>query len=243
MLRIVLCDDEPAWCSLLADMVADWAEQRRIEVKTDLCGNADQFFFIWEDEKNMDILLLDIDMPGMDGMRLAHRLRDMGESMQIIFVTGFPEHAQEGYEVDALSYLLKPVKKEQLFACLDKAESRLGRREPELVEQTAEGIVKIRLRDLYFLESMAHDVMLYCRNRPDPIRCRTGIRHMEQKLREKSSSFFRLHRSYLINLACVERIGRREVALEDGTRLPVPRGRWKELNEAYLDYYRGRRNV
>lgn len=238
MLHITICDDEPVQLSLLEAFVTDWARQKNAEIKIDLCKNADQFLFLWEEKKDIDILLLDIEMPGMNGILLAHKLRDMGENLQILFVTGMTEFALEGYDVDAVSYLLKPVRRERLFACLDKAQARCGQKEPELLLESVGELVRVKLMDISYLESLGHDTMVHCLSRTEPVRCKKGILQMERRLQQESASFFKIHRSCLINLAHVERITRKEVQMETSERLPIARGRWEELNRAYLNYYR-----
>lgn len=240
MMHIMICEDEPSQLKLLEGMVKEWAKRAKAEVQVDLCQSAEAFFFLWEEKKNTDIAVLDIEMPGMDGMELARRLRRMGEDLEILFVTGLADYALEGYEVDAISYLLKPVEMQRFSACLEKAWERRRKREPELVVEGAGEVVKVRLSDICYLESAAHNTMLYCRNRGQAVLSKTGILQMERQLAEKSSVFFKIHRSYLINLAYVERIAKKEVVMEDGQRLPIARGRWEAVNEAYLRYYRGR---
>lgn len=241
MLHIMICDDEPAQLALLDGLVKGWAKREGIVPKIALCKNADQFFFLWEEKKDTDILLLDIEMPGMDGMSLAKRLRSMGEGLQIIFVTGLTDYVLEGYDVDAVSYLLKPVKAERLYACLDKAKEKCAKKIPELLLETAGEVRKAKLSDICYLESAAHDTMVYCRHMEEAIRCKTGILQMEQQLSQMGGVFFKIHRSYLINLACVERISKKEVLMEMKQSLPIARGKWDGLNQAYLSYYRGRR--
>lgn len=238
MLRLAICDDEPVQLSFLEAAVTDWAKQTNTELKIDLCKNADQFLFLWEEKKDIDILLLDIDMPGMSGISLARRLRSMGESLQIIFVTGVADYVLEGYDVDAVSYLLKPVKKERLLACLDRAKGRCGKKEPEFVLEVSGEIVKVKLSDICYLESAAHDTLIFSIHAKEPLRCKTGILEMERQLQTESASFFKIHRSYLINLSHVDRISRKEVVMETAAVLPIARGKWEACNQAYLDYYR-----
>lgn len=244
MLRIAICDDEPAQRALLEAYVGEWGMLRQQEVDMALVGSAEQFLFHWE-ERRRDILLLDIDMPGGDGLSLARRLRSQGEDVQIVFVTGLAEYALEGYDVDAVSYLIKPVEKERLFTCLDKALARCGREAPALLLDTPGGMARVRVRDICYLESDAHDTWVHCAGEKEPVRCRAGIRQVEERLEQQGESFFELHffkihRSYLVNLAYVNRIERKEAVMDSGEALPVARNRWEALNRAYLDYYRGR---
>lgn len=239
MLQITICDDETAQRSLLDACVREWGALRQLEADILLVGSAEQFLFHWE-ERRMDILLLDIDMPGTDGLSLARRLRSQGEDVQIIFVTGLAEYALEGYDVDAVSYLIKPVEKERLFVCLDRALERSGREVPALLLDTPGGVARVRIRDICYLESDAHDTWVHCAREKESIRCRVGIRQLEERLGQQGSSFFKIHRSYLVNLSYVKRIEKKEAVMDSGEALPVARNRWEALNRAYLDYYRGK---
>ena len=96
MLKFIICDDETASLSLMETLVRTWSAERKCEAKITLCRNAEQFLFLWEDKKDADIIILDIDMPGMNGIRLARRLREEGGAAQIIFATGLAEYALEG---------------------------------------------------------------------------------------------------------------------------------------------------
>lgn len=242
MLQIAICDDEPSQLALLEAFVSEWAKENRQEISLELCRNAEQFLFLMEEreekKQNVDILLLDIEMPGMDGVALAHRLREEGAGMQLLFVTGIAERAPEGYDVDAVSFLIKPVKKERLSACLDKAVSRIGRQEPTVLLETAGALERVRLRDICFLESASHDTLVYCAGRGEPVRCIQGIAQVERLLGEESRAFYKIHRTCVVGLAHVERITRREVTMEGGTVLPIARGKWEGLNRAYLAWYR-----
>ena len=121
MRKIAICDDESAQAALLEGYVTQWAAQRGETVKLCLFPSAEAFLFAWEEEKDWAVLLLDIQMGGLSGMELAKKLRKADSSLPIIFITGVPDYVEEGYEVEALHYLLKPVRPEKLFSSLDRA--------------------------------------------------------------------------------------------------------------------------
>lgn len=255
MLHLMICDDEKTQLSLLETFLKEWAAKRKYETEIRFCQNAGQFLFFQEEKGKTDILLLDIDMPGMNGISLAHKLREKGEAVQIIFVTGLSDYVLEGYDVEAVSYLIKPVEKEKLFSCLDKAAERCRREEPALLLETAGGVARVKVRDVCYLESDAHDTQVHCIGVPDGrggkkgalaagqvqvIRSKMGIHQLEESFKQVSGAFFKTHRSYLVNLSYVSRIGRKDVVMDTGEALPVARGRWEALNQAYLNYYRNR---
>lgn len=239
MLHFIICDDETASLSFLETLVREWAAQRRQETAITLCRSAEQFLFVREDQAEADIMLLDIDMPGLNGIGLARRLRQEGKSVQIIFVTGLTDYVLEGYDVEAVSYLIKPVDRERLFSCLDRAEERCRKEEPVLLLELAGGTARVKLAEICYLESDAHDTQVHCMRPLDTVRSRTGIRELEERLALLGGGFFRIHRSYVVNLAYVSRIARKEVLMDSGESLPVSRSRWEALNRAYLDYYKG----
>ena len=236
MLHITLCDDEKTQLALLYSFVTEWAGQQKYELEISQYQNADRFLFMQEENPEPDILLLDIDMPGTNGLSLARHLRSKGGAAQIIFITGLTDYILEGYDVEAVSYLIKPVEKERLFSCLDKAKERCGRKTPALLLETPGGAARVKLSDIYYLESDAHDTQVHSTS--GIIRCKIGIHELETQLQALSCSFFKIHRSYLVNLSYVSRITRKDLWMDNGTSLPIARGRWESLNQAYLGYYR-----
>ena len=262
MLHVIICDDEAASLSFLETLVREWAAGRKCGIAVTPCKSAEQFLFNREDWEEADIMLLDIDMPGMNGISLARRLRQEGKRVQIIFATGLADYVLEGYDVEAVSYLIKPVEREKLFACLDRAKERCGQEEPVLLLDLAGGTARVRLAQICYLESDAHDTQVHCvrsaysmeeeppqaKSRTvqetevtavttETVRCRTGIRELEERL-ARYGGFFRIHRSYVVNLAYVSRITRKDVLMDSGETLPVSRNRWEALNRAYLNYYK-----
>lgn len=245
MLRIAICDDEPAVLSLLEEGVCAWAKERREKVEISFCENAQQFLFQEEDKEPADILLLDIEMPGMNGIDLAKKLRAGKETMQIIFITGFAGYALEGYEVDAVSYLVKPVRQEALSSSLTRALERCRRQEPVLFVETFEGRIRVKISGISYLESMGHEVFIHMTEGAGTIRSRESLTGLQKRLEEGSiqaGMFFKKpHRSYLVSIADVLRISRKELEMAgDGGHIPIARGKWEELNTAWLSYYRNR---
>lgn len=107
--RIAICDDEPEQSSALREIVDGWGRMTGAECRVSVFPSAEAFRFAYEDDSAYDILLLDVEMKGMTGIELARRLRAEGCRAEIVFITSHFEFVGEGYEVDALHYLQKPV--------------------------------------------------------------------------------------------------------------------------------------
>ena len=118
-LTIAICEDNDEQCAALRRLLDEWSLGKPFAFIIDEYISAESFLFSYP-EKTCDLLILDIEMGEINGMELAKRLREKADSLPILFVTGYSEYMNEGYEVEALHYLLKPVDKEKLFAVLDR---------------------------------------------------------------------------------------------------------------------------
>ena len=191
--KIAICDDDAGQAARLQADVTDWAHGA---CAVTCFPSAEAFRFAGDTD--WDILLLDVEMPGMSGIDLAKRLRGAGCRAEIIFITSHFECMAEGYEVDALHYLVKPVPAEKLRAVLDRAAARLAVEPPSVVIACEEGNVKLYESELLYAESFLHDLVLHTTG-PD-YRIRESISAFAGRL---SADFFRTHRSYLVNLKAV----------------------------------------
>ena len=124
-LRIAICDDSAADRDYLAGLARRWAGQRLHTVQLALYPSAESFLFAYAEDKTVQILLLDIEMGQMDGVTMARTLRKDNDGVQIIFITGYSDYIADGYEVEALHYLMKPVDESKLFSVLDRAADKL----------------------------------------------------------------------------------------------------------------------
>lgn len=168
VLQIAVCDDERAAADLIAGLARDWARGRGVEARVDTFVSADALFFSLDDGAP-DVALLDIEMPGASGMELARLLRERGERTQVVFVTGIIDHVFGGYDVDAVSYLLKPARADRLFLALDRARERLGRAEPVLVVESAGETSRVVVSRVCYVEGSGHDALVLAMRRRDTL--------------------------------------------------------------------------
>ena len=224
--KIAICDDSQADTEYLTTLVKEWAKDRTAIIKT--FPSAEAFLFNYAEEKDFDILLLDIEMGKMDGVTMAKVIRQDNESVQIVFITGYSEYIADGYDVAALHYLIKPVKTEQLLSVLDRAAERLKKNEKELLLKTADETVVMPVREIRYLDVQQNYVTVHGKT---DVTVKRTLGEFEKELDER---FFRLGRSYIVNLTCVRRISKTEVILTDGSAIPLPRGQYDALNRAII---------
>lgn len=229
--RIAICDDE---------------EKYRITLKTildKLLANIDYNIDTFDDGNNLyeafsgttyDLVFLDIEMPAVDGITLAKKIRSRSENVFIVFLTSHIEYALEGYEVNALRYLTKPVDIEKLKEVIRYVQEKQGSSRQIIIKEDGEEIL-IDINDVIYMESMNQNVRIVTAKGEHVIRYNIG--DFEDHL--KNDGFFRIHRGYLISLSKVKKLTKNDVIMEGEEALPVSRSNLRPLKEALYSYVEG----
>ena len=235
MFRIAICEDEKVVLEYESSLVREWAKARGFEAELEKYVSAEQFLFESEDKPPYDVLIFDIQMKDMNGMELAKSLRARGADSAIIFITGIPDYAIEGYEVGAVRYILKPVKAEVLHGLLDAVYAeRQKKSEDYFVLGQGADLEKIPFEKIIYIEARGHYV--YMKGAGFEREWKSAFSQAAGAFETKS--FFCLRRGLLVNLQHVSKITRTDCVLDDGEQLPVARGVYKDLNEAFIKCYR-----
>ncbi len=230
-MRIAVCDDEEKFRTQARDIIDKMAGS--LDVTVDAFSDGRKLLEAF-DRNPYDVLFLDIEMPAMDGITLAKKLRERSDSIYIVFLTGHVEYALEGYEVNALRYLTKPVKEDKLREVLRFVMDKNSTKRQLLIKEDGEEVL-INVSDIIYFEAQNQYVMIYAIDGEHLIRYNIG--DFENEL--KGDGFFRTHRGYLISLAKVKKLVKGEVLMEtpDGeVSLPVSRSNVKTLKEALYSY-------
>ena len=235
-IQIALCDDREEDVRFLEKAVRAWAEKRKYMIALRTYPSAESFLFDCEDHPP-EILLLDIEMKGMNGVKLAQELRSRGWEIPLLFITGYPDFALQGYEVSAVHYLLKPVVSEKLEAALDRAWALCGRQEASVLLPVEGGSLRVPVGQIHFAEAVGHGCTVTTETAS--IDVRIGIAELEKVLEQaEPGRFLRTHRSYLVSVPHISRIGRAFVTLDGGAELPLSRSRYQAANQAFIRYWK-----
>lgn len=231
MLNIAVVDDEQVHRDILTKYISEWKETNFPDMNIEHYDSAEAFYFAWCGDQSCDIVFLDIVMGKTNGVSLARKLREKGKDMAIVFTTGIPDYMQEGYEVEAMHYLLKPLKREKVWECLEKCFQRKETERKRFLLPGEEGLVKVDVERILYAEAEGHYCVLKCME--NRLHLKLGIRELEQKLGECGDFMF-CHRSYLVNVRRIARVGRQDIVMDDGTVVPVSRRLYNAVNERFI---------
>lgn len=234
-MRIAICDDEGALAAQVKQLVAHWGMEQGHPCFVRTFASGEELLFETADSYPFDLILLDIDLGGgnLSGLELARKIRETDAQVSLAFLTNYPGYVFEGYEVSALRYLMKPVTEENLFPLLNLALERIGQANRYLVLEVGGEQRRVEEDGILYLEARGHTVLV--ETVAGPITVKAALAALTRQL---GKDFVPTHRSFLVNLRHVERVGRTECLLEGGRSVPVSRGAWEKLNRAFIDYYR-----
>lgn len=230
--KIAVCDDRQEDIDYISKLVKGWAAQTGHMIKLNTFMSAEAFLFHYDEEHDYDMLLLDIEMGQMNGVELAKKVRKGNREVQIIFITGYNDYIADGYDVEALHYILKPVHADKLNAVLDRACEKLKKNEAALIFDLVDGMVRIPLYEIKYIEVRANYVTIHA---TEEVSVKTTLSSVAEKL---DDGFFKIGRSYIVNMKCIRKITKTEVFLEGvDMTLPISRGLYEPLNRAFIRYF------
>ena len=235
--RVAIVDDSNTDAEYVQSILESWAQDRQASVQMRRFNSAESFLFHYADDKDWDVLLLDIEMGAMDGVTMAKRVRQENQSVQIVFITGFADYISEGYEVSALHYLMKPVKQEKMFAVLDRAVAAMQKTERVILLPVGGEMFRLPTSQVQYVEAFSHTVAIV--TDADMIHVKMSITEIEKML---GDGFVRCHRSYLVGLKHIARLSKTEVILDNGKTLPLSRSAAASVHKAFIAYYTGEKD-
>lgn len=244
MIKVALCDDETAARDELSDLLNQYCVQHDTEIEIETFQASLDLLNAVERGSRFDVLLLDILMPGLNGIDTAAEIRRYDSYVKIIFLTSSSEFAVQSYTVKAFYYLLKPTTSDNFFPILDSVLETCDReREGSLILNCKDGIIPVETKRIEFCE-VFHRTLFIHMTSGKIIECTGSLDNLEKQLTD-CGCFMRFHRSYLVNLNHVRNISRRVVTMSCLTEIPIPRGKYNEIKNAFLEnaFYEGKTEI
>lgn len=232
MIRVALVDDEAAAAEQLRECLLQYGRETGTEFETVHFSTGDAFLSKYR-KGSFQMIFMDIDMPGRDGLSVGRRLREVDKETILIFVTNLAQYAINGYEMNALDFVLKPVNYYSFRLKIKKALDVLKwRADAWLLIPSGGNTLRVKESDIQYIEIQKHDLIFHT-NRGQ-IHSQGTLKAVEEQL--DGGPFFRCNYCYLINLAHVTQTSG-EMVTVGGDELPISRSRKKEFLRQLARFY------
>lgn len=240
-IAIAIVENEAAVAQENKNLLLRFGQEKGVELQIDCFENGLDFL---ESPLAYDVAFLDIDMPGINGMETAKKVREKNEKIDIVFVTNLPQFAIEGYRVRALDFVLKPTNYADFRLAMSKVYSRVSNEDQgTLLVKTRQGLQKIDVKEVLYIEVLGHDVLVHC-GQGVTHSLRGALKNIEPSL--TSPYFQKINSGVIVNLFHVSGSDGDVARMDDGASLPISRSHKKEfarrLTELYAKNLEGKAN-
>lgn len=235
MINIAIVEDSKDDLSILKNYIQRFAKEH--STLFHIMEFSDGLDIVSDYNPSYDIIFLDIQMKHLDGMKTAEKIRTLDEETEFIFITSTIQYAVQGYTVNAMGYVLKPVSylafSQTLAKAVQKVEDKLSKE--YLSFDTERGIMKLELRQILYIESQLHHIIIH--SSKGAFKTTGPMKKVEKELAPKG--FTKCHNAYLLNLYHVDCVNQSTVTMTDQSILPISRTKKREFLDALTNYLGG----
>lgn len=229
---IALCEDNLNDLESFTQLLHIWQEKHDPALRYKTFQNAADLLNALETE-HFTLYLLDVMMPGVDGISAAREIRSFDNAAEIVFLTASPDFAYASYGVRALDYLLKPIQPEKLFSILRRLSLREKESKNDLLLKSGATLIRIPISQLTYIEVI--NKRLYYHLSDGSVKEVSGTLKQCESLLLSHPEFKHIHRSYIVNLMQVTELSPTAVKTISGQQLPVSRGLYQALKKDYVE--------
>lgn len=233
--QIAFCDNDPSALVELQALLDQYGAQKGRKLDTTAYGSPLELLAAIERGARFDVLLLDILMPGQNGIETAAEIRQHDKDVKIIFLTSSSEFGVDAYAVNACQYLLKPIREEKFFPSLDAVFDTCEReRTSGVLLRCKDGIVRLEPRQVEYCEVNRRTLLLHMASGT----VLESVGRMGELLEHLApyGCFLQVHRSYFVNMDYIQQISYRAIVMSCAAKIPIPRGKYNELKNLFLQY-------
>ena len=232
-MKISILDDDPQVTKLLKTYAQQFGSENHRQMIIDTFHHPNDFLTYYP--KDVDLIIMDIDMPGLNGIETAKELRRIDPAVALMFVTNMAQFALQGYEVDAMDYVIKPISYGDFAMKMQKALRYLAQNHKEkMTIQSKEGVVNLNVMDILYIEVIRHNLIYHTVF--GDFTERGVMKEVEQVL--ESVHFIRCNHHYLVNLKYVSAISGNALFLGNEA-LTISRNKKKSFMDAFTKYVGG----
>ncbi len=227
-MRIAICDDEHIICEEIAGMLTEYFRENNMFCGVDQFHTGESFVKVHND---YDLVFMDYELTDGNGIDFAKRVRAENESIFIVFSTSYQEHVFESFSLDTFRYLVKPIKKEEVFSAMD-AFVKLYQTNRKIIITTLDNERYVEADEVMYIE--ADRKYTTVRTTGSSFRSYRGISKYEAEI--NNSHFYRTHRSYIVNMKYVSQIEKKTITLTNGEKIVISPKNYDSFIKSYMNY-------
>ena len=231
MYNIAICDDEQDFADEMKQYIQRYQEESGEELRVMVFRNGLEL--IENYDPSTDLIFLDIQMDQMDGLETAKRIREKDEEAGISFLTSLKQYALEGYQYQAVNYLIKPMKYIRLKTELDRWIKKCRKKNPCIVIANDQGTFKAAVNEIHYIETYKRNLLLHMDE--GEVISYESMKALEQRL--SPFGFYRCHAGYLVNMGLVRKVEKLEITLSSDETVYVSKPKKKDFMKALAGYW------
>lgn len=231
-LKLLICDDHADVRKNLQEKLLHYQFVRNVDFEISEFASGEELIAAIPDEPA--VVFLDIELGGMNGIQTGKEIRKISDNVTIVLLTAYREYVFEGYKINAFRYLLKPIVMEELMETLDSIRKMMSREEDVLSIAFGREQYLIPFRDIMFVEVIGGKLLVHCEK--NVYQSIGTLEELEAKLSDRR--FFKVHRSFLINIARIKHFDNQNIYFVNGESTPVSRLKLQDFKRAYLNYWK-----
>lgn len=231
VVRIAVCDDEKTDREMILKLTEKICSQEKIQISVAGFGDAEELLAAFSGGRVFDLLLLDVMMPGLNGMEFMQKLRSMGNEIPVVFISSNREMALRGYEVAAARYLAKPVEEGYLREALLHCIRQKSKEQPILIPSGG-SMRSVEPEKICYIEIAGRKSRIV--QEKETWESNLSLTELEERLSGKD--FVRCHQSFLVNCRFVRILQAGHLELTGGQKIPVSKHRIKQVRQIFFEY-------
>lgn len=235
-MKIAICDDSAEQTESLKRNLSAISKSNNVKIKCDAYQSGEELAGVYKKHKKYDVIFLDMEMGGLNGIETANIIRKTDENVIIIFVTGHTQYMRESFKCQPFRFLVKPVEISELESVFNDIRKKLSTQKVALSIIEKKAAIRIACEDIIYCESYGHCVLIHTKE--DTYKTRGSLSVLYEKL--DSMQFCRVHSSYIVNFNYVKYLCGDHAELSfDGTNIPISRSYRKTVSAEFTKFIEG----
>lgn len=236
MFKVGICDDDWNSAELVSQYLEKISKKYQYKLDVDVYSSGEELIRGYEEGNRFDLIYLDIEMKGIDGIETARWIREHQYHMILIYVSSYDTYLKQLFEVEPFRFVQKPIEMESFEKIFLKAVERIEEQKGEYFRfQSGRNMINLLCREILYLESCGRKVIVHTGNHT--YEYYDKLDHVEEQL--KDMRFVRIHKAYLVNMDNVEAFQYERLSLKDGTILNISEKNRPRIRSIFWNYYRG----